>query len=111
MAAVASYQDQRIRDMTDGEIFNTITNGKGQMFGFGYNISIDDRWRIIMYIRALQRSQNASFDDASPEEQKALNAKVKPAGSASNPPAPAGVSVTYLDQKTMKGWIDLELLQ
>jgi mono/diheme cytochrome c family protein len=111
MAAVASYQVDRIRTMTDGEIFNTITNGKGQMFGFGYNISIDDRWRIIMYVRALQRSQNASFDDASPEEQKALNAKAKPAASTSNAPAPAGVSVTYLDQKTMKGWIDLDLLQ
>ena len=42
--------------MSDGEIFNTITNGKGQMMGYGYNIAIDDRWRIIMYIRALQHS-------------------------------------------------------
>jgi hypothetical protein len=67
--------------MTDGEIFNTITNGKGQMFGFGYNVSIDDRWRIIMYVRALQRSQDAALEDASPDEQKQLTAKVaKPTG-------------------------------
>ena len=57
--------------MTDGDIFNTITNGKGQMLGYGYNITIDDRWRIVMYIRALQRSQNATLADASPEEQAA----------------------------------------
>ena len=30
------------------------------MLGYGYNITIDDRWRIVMYIRALQRSQNAA---------------------------------------------------
>ena len=76
----ANYHDDRLRNMTDGEIFNTISNGKGQMLGYAYNIAIDDRWRIIMYIRALQRSQNASFDDASPGEQTQLQAKVKKGG-------------------------------
>jgi mono/diheme cytochrome c family protein len=109
MSTVASYQVDRIRDMSDGEIFNTLTNGKGQMLGYGYNIPIDDRWRIIMYIRALQHSQNASFSDASPEEQKQLEAKAGPSGgSASNAPVHSGLSVTYLDQKNMKGWIDQE---
>ena len=117
MNATASYQVDRIRAMNDGEIFNTITNGKGQMIGLGYNISIDDRWRIIMYIRALQHSQNAAFEDASPDEQKTLQDKAKP---AATPPAPAPAkaagttsngtnsrpSVAYLSQKTMKGWID-----
>jgi hypothetical protein len=68
----ASYHVDRLRQMSDGEIFNTITNGKGQMLGYGYNIAIDDRWRIVMYIRALQRSQNATLQDASPEEQTQL---------------------------------------
>jgi len=95
MNATASYQVDRIRNMTDGEIFNTMTNGKGQMIGLGYNISIDDRWRIIMYIRALEHSQNAAIEDASPDEQKALNAKAaKPAGSASNAPAKVGTAVS-----------------
>ncbi len=83
----ANYHDQRLIDLSDGDIFNTITNGKGQMIGLGYNISIDDRWRIIMYIRALQRSQNASWDDATPAQQQQLQDKVKkPAGSASATP-------------------------
>ena len=43
------------------------------MMGYGYNITIDDRWRIVMYIRALQRSQNAALADASPEEQAQLD--------------------------------------
>ena len=85
----ANYHQDKFRTMTDGEIFNTITNGKGQMFGYGYNITIDDRWRIVMYIRALQRSQNAVVDDASPEEQAQLEKTKKPAtGSGRTPRAP-----------------------
>ncbi len=84
--------------MSDGEIFNTITNGKGQMLGYGYNIAIDDRWRIIMYIRALQHSENAPMQDASPEEQQELNKTKKP----------ATTSIRYLDQQTMVGWIDTD---
>jgi len=83
----ANYHQDKYRTMSDGEIFDTISNGKGQMMGYGYNVTIDDRWRIVMYIRALQRSQNASFDDASPEEQQQLQQKAKPA--AAPAPAPA----------------------
>jgi len=79
----ASYHTDRLRQETDGELFDTITNGKGQMFGYNYNITIDDRWRIVMYIRALQLSQNAAESDASPDEQAQLDKTKKPA-----PPAP-----------------------
>ena len=79
----ANYHTERLRTTPDGDLFNTITNGKGQMMGYGYNIGIDDRWRIVMYIRALQRSENAALQDASADEQQKLQAK-KPAGSAMN---------------------------
>jgi len=85
----ASYHIDRLRQATDGEIFNTITNGKGQMLGYGYNIAIDDRWRIIMYLRALQRSQYATLDDASPDEQAQLQAKAKAAPAPAAPATPA----------------------
>lgn len=84
--SAANYNTDRIRQMTDGEIFNTISNGKGQMLGYAYNIAVDDRWRIIMYIRALQRSQNAAFADASSAEQAQLQAKAqKPASTSPTP--------------------------
>jgi len=114
----ANYHQDKFRKMTDGEIFNTITNGKGQMLGYGYNVTTDDRWRIVMYIRALQRSQNAAVEDASPEEQKALQDKAKkPAGSAQNGTnrtnetytshsSHKSYSIIYLSQATMKGWYD-----
>jgi mono/diheme cytochrome c family protein len=70
LATVVSLQDERIRKMSDGEIFNTITNGKNTMMAYGANIIVPDRWAIVAYLRALQRSQNATVADV-PEEQRA----------------------------------------
>jgi mono/diheme cytochrome c family protein len=39
---------------TDGDIFHTISYGKGQMGGYGGMIPVDDRWAIIAYLRTLQ---------------------------------------------------------
>jgi mono/diheme cytochrome c family protein len=70
LATVVTLQDDRIRKMADGEIFNTITNGKNTMMAYGPNIMVADRWAIITYLRALQRSQNATVADI-PEEHLA----------------------------------------
>jgi len=81
LATVVSLQDERIRKMSDGEIFNTITNGKNTMMAYGPTIIVPDRWAIIAYLRALQRSQNAAIADV-PEDQRAQLDKP-----ASPPPA------------------------
>jgi mono/diheme cytochrome c family protein len=70
LTTVVTLQDDRIRKMADGEIFNTITNGKNTMMAYGPNITVADRWAIIAYLRALQRSQNAAIDDV-PEQHRA----------------------------------------
>jgi mono/diheme cytochrome c family protein len=70
LATVVTLQDERIRKMSDGEIFNTITNGKNTMMAYGPNIIVPDRWAIIAYLRALQRSQNATTADV-PEDRRA----------------------------------------
>ncbi len=49
--------------MPDGEIFNTITYGKNLMGAYGANVTVEDRWAIIAYVRALQRSQLATVED------------------------------------------------
>jgi len=98
-----SYQSERMRNISDGDIFNTITNGKGQMFPLGDKIAIDDRWRIIMYIRALQHSNNAKLQDASPQEQQQLNAPPK---TSSALPGFRRFQIAYLDKHTMVGWMD-----
>jgi mono/diheme cytochrome c family protein len=75
LATVVTLQDERIRKMADGEIFNTITNGKNTMMAYGPNIMVADRWAIICYLRALQRSQNATAADVPPEHQADLEKK------------------------------------
>jgi mono/diheme cytochrome c family protein len=70
LATVVSLQDDRIRKMSDGEIFNTITNGKNTMMAYGPNILVADRWAIIAYLRALERGQHATIADV-PEDQRA----------------------------------------
>ena len=44
----------------DGRLFETITNGKGLMSGYGYNVPVRDRWAIVAYIRTLQTAKASS---------------------------------------------------
>jgi len=72
LTTVVTLQDERIRNMADGEIFDTITHGKNTMMAYGPNVTVKDRWAIIAYLRALQRSQNATAGDVPPEAQGEL---------------------------------------
>ena len=70
MGVVANLHDKRIVEMTDGEIFNTITNGKGLMGAYGANVTAEDRWAVIAYLRALQLSRLGSLEEV-PEPLRA----------------------------------------
>ena len=50
-------------NMPNGQLFNTISNGYSTMMGYAAQIPHADRWAIVLYVRALQRSQNASLED------------------------------------------------
>lgn len=52
-----------LREQAVGRLFNTISNGIRNMEGYAHAIPVKDRWAIIAYVRALQRSQFASADD------------------------------------------------
>ncbi|HEY2124555.1 MAG TPA: cytochrome c, partial [Chthoniobacterales bacterium] len=75
LTTVVTLQDDRIRKMADGEIFNTISNGKNTMMAYGSNLTVNDRWAIIAYLRAVQRSQNATIADVPEEQRAALDKK------------------------------------
>ncbi|HUA66406.1 MAG TPA: cytochrome c [Alphaproteobacteria bacterium] len=72
MPAVANLHDERIVTMSDGEIFNTITQGKNTMGAYGPLIPTQDRWAIVAYVRALQLSWLGTTNDLSAEQQAAL---------------------------------------
>lgn len=57
----------RLREAPDGHLFDVIGNGIRNMPGYDHQIQVADRWAIVAYIRALQRSQNARRSDV-PEE-------------------------------------------
>jgi mono/diheme cytochrome c family protein len=72
LVAIASLHQDRLREMADGEIYNTIVMGKNTMLGYGSKIPLDDRWAIVAYVRALQMAQTATINDAPPAERTAL---------------------------------------
>ena len=55
--------EAKILARPDGHIFNTITNGIRNMPAYDKQISIEDRWAIVAYVRALERSQDAHPGD------------------------------------------------
>ena len=56
MATIASLLTDPIVQQPDGRIFNTITHGRSTMGAYGPVITVEDRWAIVAYVRALQKA-------------------------------------------------------
>jgi mono/diheme cytochrome c family protein len=65
-----SLHIERLRKAPPTHFFNVITHGIGQMSSYAAQITPEDRWAVIAYIRALQLSQNAKLEDV-PVDQRA----------------------------------------
>ena len=81
MAVIGDLHDvaaRKVPQQADGELFNTISYGKGLMQGYAANISIPDRWAIVAYVRALHRSRLATLDDVPAAERAALARPLPP---------------------------------
>ena len=72
MLTVANLNDQRLVDYTDGQIYDVVKNGKGLMLGYADRLSVEDRWNVVLYVRALQRAANGSADDLTPALREEL---------------------------------------
>jgi len=55
--------EAKIAARPDGSLFNTISNGIRNMPAYDKQISVVDRWAIVAYVRALERSQHAKPGD------------------------------------------------
>jgi mono/diheme cytochrome c family protein len=58
-----SLHSEQARGRPVGHLFNTISEGIATMPSYAAQIAVEDRWAIVAYIRALQRSQNAKPED------------------------------------------------
>jgi mono/diheme cytochrome c family protein len=68
----SSFHTDLVRGRPDGHLFNTITNGIRNMPAYGPQIPVHDRWAVVAYVRALQRSQNATLDDVPADTREQL---------------------------------------
>lgn len=62
-----NLHEQRIVDMTDGQLFDTVTSGKRTMPAYRFQVEERDRWAIIAYVRALQRARKGTVNDVPAE--------------------------------------------
>ncbi len=69
-----SYHDARLIEVSDGYLYDVITNGVRNMPGYAQQIPVADRWAIVAYVRALQRSQRASEADLPPSVRANIEA-------------------------------------
>ncbi len=58
-----TYHDDRLRQVEDGYLYSVIVNGVRTMPSYAAQVEVADRWAIVAYIRALQRSQYGTQAD------------------------------------------------
>jgi cytochrome c1 len=68
----ADFHSDRMRAKPAGYYFDVMTSGFGAMQDYSAQISVEDRWKVVAYIRALQLSQNATIDDVPPDKRSSL---------------------------------------
>lgn len=72
-----SLHESRIAAQPPGRVFRTITAGFGLMPALASHLSVDDRWAVIAYLRALRRSQRALLAGLSPSMRAVAEAALR----------------------------------
>ena len=92
-----SYHDPRLKAAPSSYYYDVMTNGFGAMSSYADQLTPEDRWKVVAYIRALQLSQNASVAGLADTDKKKIDhaAKAKPenkGGAGKTGSAPASTS-------------------
>jgi len=75
-----SYHQDRLRQAPAGYLFDVITSGFGAMPDYSAQISAEDRWKIVAYIRALQLSQQSTVADVPPDKRDKIRSATEQPG-------------------------------
>lgn len=78
--------DDKVRAYPVEKIFEVATKGYGYMPKYDAEISVQDRWAIANYVKALQLSQHASLDDVPADKRGDLDKPAEPAGEKHSKP-------------------------
>ncbi len=90
------FSDPSQRSAKDGHMFSVIRDGlwndntgANRMPAYGHNVSPDEAWAVVAYIRVLQAAQNASFESANLSDAvRSELLRTRPAAPASEGGAP-----------------------
>jgi mono/diheme cytochrome c family protein len=70
--APPSFDLDRLRAASPQYLYDVITQGRGVMYSFADRIGPQDRWAIVAYIRALERSQHAALANTAADARRML---------------------------------------
>ncbi|MEQ1825928.1 MAG: quinol:electron acceptor oxidoreductase subunit ActD [Pirellula sp.] len=69
-----SMHIDRVRAQPVGQIFRTISVGQNKMASYAAFLTPKERWAVVLYIKALQRSRNANMEDVPLDKRAPLDA-------------------------------------
>jgi mono/diheme cytochrome c family protein len=89
MPRPTNFHTEALRQRPEGYFVDVMTHGFGMMYSYASRVSIEDRWAIAAYIRALQLSQFATMADLPMEDPTAyieenIRNQIAPAGGRGN---------------------------
>jgi mono/diheme cytochrome c family protein len=61
-----SLVDEPVRSFPPGRVYQVATRGYGLMPAYGADLSLEERWAVAGYLRALQKSRRATLDELPP---------------------------------------------
>ena len=85
-----SFHIDRLRDAPPGYVFDVITSGFGAMPDYRAQLTVEDRWAVVAYLKALQLSQHATVADVPEAERGRLSAPAAPGAHAPAAPRTGG---------------------
>jgi mono/diheme cytochrome c family protein len=65
------------REVGDGYLYRVVSEGFGLMPSYANELTVEDRWAVVAYVRALQLSQHAKLDQLSPEARQRLDKEAR----------------------------------
>jgi hypothetical protein len=93
-----SFHEARLRSVPAAYFVQVMTEGFGVMPSYAEEVSLEDRWNIAAYVRALQYSQNARLAEIPANRRQELEAKIRHgAGTATTNPQSGARGVTRPD--------------
>lgn len=85
-----TFHSDRLRDIQDGYLYDVIARGIRTMPAYGQQVPVADRWAIVAYIRALQRSQYADEADVPPSIRAQIQQQAVGTGAGAGQAGDAG---------------------